>query len=51
MDMEKAHAGDKLTKINLEEDPNIRNHIIVCGMHTCIEEFIMPLRSKYLKEN
>jgi len=33
----------------LEEDPTIRNHIIVCGLHTSIEEFIMPLRSKYLK--
>lgn len=51
IDPERAHGGDKLTKINLEEDPNIRNHIIVCGLHTSIEEFIMPLRSKYLKEN
>lgn len=51
MDTEKADGGDKLTKINLEEDPNIRNHIIVCGLHTSIEEFIMPLRSKYLKDN
>jgi hypothetical protein len=44
-----AHGGDQLTKINLEEDPKIRNHIIVCGLHSSIEEFIMPLRSKYLK--
>lgn len=41
---------DKLTKINLEEDPNIRNHIIVCGIHSSIEDFIMPLRSRVLKE-
>ena len=42
--------NDKLTKINLEEDPKIRNHIIVCGIHSSIEEFIMPLRSRHLKE-
>jgi hypothetical protein len=50
IETEKAHGGDKLTRINLEEDPNIRNHIIVCGLHSSIEEFIMPLRSKYLKD-
>jgi hypothetical protein len=49
MESENVNGGDKLTKINLEEDPLIRNHIIVCGLHTCIEEFIMPLRSKYIK--
>ena len=41
---------DKLTKINLEDDPNIWNHIIVCGIHSSIENFIMPLRSRHLKE-
>ena len=49
MEPERPNGGDKLTKINLEEDPNIRNHIIVCGLHSSIEEFIMPLRSKQLK--
>jgi hypothetical protein len=29
----------------------MRNHIIVVGMHTSIENFIMPLRSRFLKEN
>ena len=43
-------VNDKLTQINLEDDPNIRNHIIVCGMHSSIEDFIMPLRSRHLKE-
>ena len=47
-DVSKEH--DKLTKINLEDDPNIRNHIIVCGIHSSIEDFIMPLRSRHLKE-
>jgi hypothetical protein len=51
LESERPHSGDKLTKINLEEDPNIRNHIIVVGMHTSIEDFIMPLRSRYMKEN
>ena len=45
-----AHKGDRMTKINLEEDPNIRNHIIVVGMHSSIEDFIMPLRSRQMKE-
>jgi len=46
-----ADGGDHITKVNLEEDPYMRNHIIVVGMHTSIENFIMPLRSKFLKEN
>jgi hypothetical protein len=44
-------AGDKLTKINLEEDPYVRNHIIVVGMHSSIENFIMPLRTRVIKES
>jgi hypothetical protein len=51
MEHVKPDGGDKITKINLEEDPKIRNHIIVCGLHSSIEEFIMPLRSKYLRSN
>jgi len=47
---ENKHEHEKLTKINFEDDPNIRNHIIVCGIHSSIEDFIMPLRAKYLKE-
>jgi hypothetical protein len=34
----------------LEEDPNFRHHIIVVGMHSSIEEFIKPLRSRSLHE-
>lgn len=51
MESDKPLSGDRLTKINLEEDPNIRNHIIVVGMHTAIEDFIMPLRSKTIRES
>lgn len=29
----------------------MRNHIIVVGMHTSIESFITPLRSRFLKEH
>lgn len=47
---ERKQEHDKLTKINLEDDPNIRNHIIVCGIHSSIEEFIKPLRTRYLNE-
>lgn len=27
----------------------IKNHVLVCGMHTNIYYFVMPLRKKYLK--
>lgn len=27
----------------------LRDHIVVCGIHTSISEFILPLRAKYLK--
>ena len=34
---------------SLENDPNVKNHIVVCGIHSAIKSFIMPLRAKYLK--
>jgi hypothetical protein len=33
---------------SLENDPIVRNHIIVCGIHSSIAHFIMPLRAKFL---
>ena len=39
-----------VTKSNLENDPNVKNHIVVCGIHSAIKQFIMPLRAKYMKE-
>ena len=36
------------TLASLENDPRIKNHIIVCGIHSAIKSFIMPLRAKYL---
>ena len=38
------------TKASLENDADVRNHIVVCGIHSAIKSFIMPLRAKYLKD-
>jgi hypothetical protein len=38
------------TLATLENDPFVKNHIVVCGVHSAIKSFIMPLRAKYLKE-
>jgi len=32
-------------------DPSIRNHIVVCGIHSSIYHFILPLRAKYLENH
>jgi len=32
------------------ENGSVKNHIVVCGIHSAIKSFIMPLRMKYLKE-
>lgn len=39
-----------VTLASLENHPSIKNHIVVCGIHSAIKSFIMPLRMKYLKE-
>ena len=39
-----------VTLASLENSPLVKNHIIVCGIHSEIKSFIMPLRAKYLKE-
>ena len=39
-----------VTKASLENDPDVKNHIVVCGIHSAIKSFIMPLRAKYMKE-
>lgn len=34
------------------EDSNfvkLKNHIVVCGIHSSIYEFVLPLRAKYLR--
>ena len=40
----------EVTLASLENDPRVKNHIVVCGIHSAIKSFIMPLRAKYLKE-
>ena len=35
---------------SLENNPDVKNHIIVCGIHSAIESFIKPLRARYLKQ-
>lgn len=35
--------------MTFENDPNVRNHIIVCGVPSSIRSFIKPLRAKYLQ--
>lgn len=40
-----------LSQTEVSEDrlfQNIRNHIVVCGIHSSILHFILPLRAKYL---
>lgn len=39
-----------VTLASLENSPHVKNHIVVCGIHSAIKNFIMPLRKKYLKE-
>jgi hypothetical protein len=41
---------EKKNHNNSLEELNVRNHIIVCGIHSSIEDFIIPLRGKHLKE-
>lgn len=40
----------QVTVASFENNPHVRNHIIVCGIHSSIKNFIVPLRIKYLKE-
>ena len=39
----------EVTVATLENSRDIMNHIVVCGIHTSIYHFILPLRAKYLK--
>lgn len=38
-----------VTRASLQNDKSIQNHIVVCGVHSSIYHFILPLRAKYLK--
>ena len=40
----------EVTIVSFENNPSMRNHIIVCGVPSSIKSFIKPLRAKYLAE-
>lgn len=40
----------QVTIVSFQNNPNVRNHIIVCGVPSSISSFIKPLRIKYLAE-
>lgn len=43
----------KTTMTEAQEDhnfDNLQNHIVVCGIHSSIFHFILPLRAKYLQQ-
>ena len=35
---------------SLENSSHVKNHIVVCGIHSAIKSFIAPLRASYLRE-
>ncbi|KAL4473536.1 hypothetical protein ABPG74_022400 [Tetrahymena malaccensis] len=39
-----------VTLISLRDSIKVTNHIVLCGIHSSIYYFILPLRAKYLKE-
>ena len=47
---EKPLSSMQVTIVSFENNPNVRNHIIVCGVPSSIKSFIKPLRAKYLGE-
>ena len=34
----------------MENSLDVKNHIVVCGIHSAIKSFIAPLRARYLRE-
>jgi hypothetical protein len=46
------YMPNPVTQIEASEDKNfqsLKNHIVVCGIHSSISQFVLPLRTKYLK--
>lgn len=39
-----------ITMISIQNSPTIKDHIVVCGLHTALYAFILPQRARYLKE-
>lgn len=45
---DKPISSMEATVVSFENNAEVRNHIIVCGVHSSIKSFIKPLRVKYL---
>jgi hypothetical protein len=45
----KLASALRVTLASVENSEHFKNHIIVCGIHSAMKNFIMPLRSKSLK--
>ena len=42
--------SNEIMKIGIKERNDIKNHVIICGMHNEIIHLILPLRAKYIPE-
>ena len=38
------------TRISIKDSIEITNHIVICGLHPSLYNFILPFRAKFLKE-
>jgi len=46
--LENPKSQTEITFTNIKDSEQIKDHIIVCGMHSSINHFILPLRAHYL---
>ena len=42
--------SNEIMRQGIKDRTDIKNHIIICGMHQELIHFILPLRNKYLPE-
>ena len=42
--------SNEITRQRINDSNDIKNHIVICGMHQELMNFILPLRNKYLPE-
>jgi hypothetical protein len=48
--LDEPHNIMNITKISIMNSSKIKDHIVVCGIHSALYSFILPLRARYLKE-
>jgi hypothetical protein len=48
--LDEPHNIMNITKISIQNSMKIKDHIVVCGIHSALYSFILPLRARYLKE-